>query len=82
MPAIARTNQFGFTITGTTNLPILVASCTNPADPTRFVQPDEWCNNEHRICVVDTSPLVGAMGARGRYALVLTQLQHPLRYPI
>jgi len=27
-------NQFGFTVTGTTNIPIAVVACTNPANPT------------------------------------------------
>ena len=31
-----RTNKFGFNITGTTNIPIKVAACTNPANPTWF----------------------------------------------
>jgi hypothetical protein len=29
----ARTNRFGFTITGTTNIPIVVEASTNPASP-------------------------------------------------
>ena len=28
-----QTNQFGFTITGTTNIPILVEACANLASP-------------------------------------------------
>jgi hypothetical protein len=31
-PAV-QANQFGFTITGTANIPIAVEACTNPANP-------------------------------------------------
>jgi hypothetical protein len=31
-----RSNHFGFNITGTANIPIVVAACTNPATPTWF----------------------------------------------
>jgi hypothetical protein len=29
-----QSNQFGFTITGTANIPVVVEACTNPANPT------------------------------------------------